>query len=233
MAVKDSTRTPARGNGKPNEDTPPPIRSLMQKLLDVATEIPEIDKDGHNNFADYDFASAENILRKVRTPLADQGIVLLASLTDVTERPFKTAKGKDSVLTTVMVTFTLTDSETGEKVEAVWAGTGDDPSDKGLYKAYTGAVKTFLRVTFLLPLGDDPEADSRADERTEGNGATTAATSALVTAEQAANLTKAVEEADLTAHLEMKLRSFGVDSIDKLTVEQGMALWQWSKGGEA
>ena len=50
-------------------------------------------------------------------------------------------------------------------------GAGDDGADKGLYKAYTGAVKYFLMKTFLIPTGDDPEADTKADERAASRAA--------------------------------------------------------------
>ena len=49
--------------------------------------------------------------------------------------------------------------------KAEWAGSGDDPADKGLYSAYTGAVKYFLMKAFLIPTGDDPEADEGTDKR--------------------------------------------------------------------
>jgi hypothetical protein len=57
------------------------------------------------------------------------------------------------------------DSESGERHDCEWAGQGDDGADKGVYKAYTGALKYFLMKTFLIPTGDDPEGDSRTDQR--------------------------------------------------------------------
>jgi hypothetical protein len=55
----------------------------------------------------------------------------------------------------------------------------------------------------------------------------------VVTAEQAENLRKAVDTANLTEHLQIKLRGFGVSKIEELTVEQGMGLWEWAQGGDA
>jgi len=41
-----------------------------------------------------------------------------------------------------------------------------DKGDKGLYKAKTGALKSFLRLFSLLPDKDDPEADETVDHAT-------------------------------------------------------------------
>jgi hypothetical protein len=59
----------------------------------------------------------------------------------------------------VKMTFTWYDTETGESLVVEWAGSGSDKGDKGLYKAMTGAEKYVLLKTFLVPTGDDPEAE--------------------------------------------------------------------------
>jgi hypothetical protein len=56
----------------------------------------------------------------------------------------------------------------------MWAGEGDDPADKGLGKAYTNAIKTFARLQFLIPQGDDPEADASTDQRSADRAAASA-----------------------------------------------------------
>ena len=145
--------------------------SLFAKLAAVVEEVSGVEKDGRNDFHKYDYATAEAIMRAIRGPLATRKVALIPSLLTHEERESVSEKGKKSTLTTVRIRFTFADGETGETHECEWAGTGDDPGDKGLYKAYTGAIKTFLRETFLLPAGDDPEADKRTDERTaEGAG---------------------------------------------------------------
>jgi hypothetical protein len=65
------------------------------------------------------------------------------------------------------MTFSLIDAESGERHDVAWAGTGDDKSDKGIYKGYTGSLKYFLMKTFLVSQGDDPEGDESTDRRAE------------------------------------------------------------------
>jgi len=149
-------------------------KSLALKLTEVMADVENIEKDGRNDFHKYDYATAENVLRTLRKPLRERGILLVSSLADIGEREFVTPRGKPSTLTTVKVHMRFIDGETGEVIECDWAGAGDDPADKGLYKAYTGAIRTFLRQTFLLPQGDDPEADRSTDERAAGRNGTQA-----------------------------------------------------------
>jgi len=85
------------------------------------------------------------------------------------ERPRMTKGGTETSITTVHLAFTFMDADTGETIELPWLGRGEDPMDKGVGKALTNALKTFLRQQLLLPWGDDPEADTGSDERA-GNG---------------------------------------------------------------
>ncbi len=138
---------------------------LYAKLAEVVAEVLSVERDGTNTFHKYKYTSAEAMLRALRGPLAARSIALLPSVTDIAEREITTGKGNASTVTTVRLSFTFVDGETGETHVCEWAGQGDDPADKGLGKAYTNAVKTFLREAFLIPQGDDPEADTKTDER--------------------------------------------------------------------
>ncbi len=138
---------------------------LYAKLAEVVQEVEGVAKSGKNTFHKYDYTTAEEMLRALRLPLAKRNVVLMPSLIDIGEREISTAKGGSSTITTVRIRFTLADGDTGETFACDWAGQGDDPADKGLGKAYTNAIKTFLREQFLIPQGDDPEADKKTDER--------------------------------------------------------------------
>jgi hypothetical protein len=149
-----------------NASVIPPAKGLYAKLAQVTAEVGYVAKDGRNDFQNYRYTSAEALLAAIRGPLATRNIVLMPALTALSEREYITSKGKASVITTAHVSFTLVDGDSGERHECAWAGQGDDPGDKGLGKAYTNAIKTFLREQFLIPQGDDPEADAATDQRT-------------------------------------------------------------------
>jgi len=127
--------------------------SLYAKLAEVVTEVGRVPKKGRNDFHKYDYVREEDLLEAIRGALAKRQIALLPSAPTVV---------RDGTLTTVHMTFTFADGESGETHTVEWAGTGEDKGDKGLYKAYTGALKYFLMKTFLIPTGDDPEDDKAA-----------------------------------------------------------------------
>lgn len=147
-------------------DTPKP--SLYAKLAEVMREIGYVEKRGFNDFHKYAYVTEADLVDAVRAKLAERNVVVIPSLSGIDERGVTNAKGKASTITTARVAFTFCDGDSGQTHTAEWAGAGDDPADKGLYKAYTGAVKYFLMKSFLIPTGDDPEADSGTDERSSG-----------------------------------------------------------------
>lgn len=69
--------------------------------------------------------------------------------------------GQSASMSVTKATFVgrLIDPETGYSEKYPLVGTGADTTDKGLYKAYTGALKYFLACTFLVAEGNDPETD--------------------------------------------------------------------------
>lgn len=134
-------------------------RGLHSKLAEVMAEVGRVPKRGRNEFHKYDYATEADIVEAVRGALSARGVSLLPSVRQVL---------REGTLTTALMAFSFTDGETGETSTHEWAGTGDDKGDKGLYKAMTGALKYFLLKTFLLPTGDDPEADEATDKRAYG-----------------------------------------------------------------
>ena len=138
---------------------------LATKLVQVAAAVGHVERDGTNTFHKYKYTSAEAMLTALRGPLAEHGLTLTHSLLGIEDREYTTSQGKAGVITTARFLFTFIDTDTGYGESIEWAGRGDDSADKGWGKAATNAVKTFLRAQFLIPSGDDPEADPRTDER--------------------------------------------------------------------
>jgi len=136
--------------------------SLASKLAAVMAEVEAVPKRGHNDHFNYDFATEADIASAIRKGLAARHVVMLPSVVSYADQTIVT-KGdrgeKSKTITTIKMTFTFLDGDSGEFQTCEWAGRGEDSSDKGLYKAMTGAVKFFLMKAFLIPTGDDPEMD--------------------------------------------------------------------------
>lgn len=142
------------------ESTQTPQTQLLQKLLEVAKAIPYFEKGGYNAHHKYKFVQAMDVVRQVRTELFDRGLLVFPGATGGHHLPFgEDSKGKH--LTTVTLSYTFFDTETGESIILPWIGVGADTGgDKGIYKAYTGGLKYALLALTLAPMSDDPERDN-------------------------------------------------------------------------
>lgn len=125
-------------------------KGLYGKLATVMKAIKRIPKDGYNSFHKYHYTTEATLSEHIRDILVDNGIAFFSSVEE---------QERNGEFTKVKMRFIIADIETGETLESVYWGEGQDKGDKGLYKAYTGATKYFLMKTFLIPTGDDPEAD--------------------------------------------------------------------------
>ena len=126
----------------------PPMASVYTKIAEVMDKVERIQKNGWNDFHKYKFATESDITDSVRPMLAQAGLAFFSNVLEQ-ERTGDTTK--------VKMAFTLADIDTAEKLEFTFWGEGQDKGDKGLYKAYTGATKYFLKSIFLIATGDDPE----------------------------------------------------------------------------
>jgi len=115
-----------------------------------------VPKNGYNSFHKYNYATESDLTESIRPILFESGLAFFSTVLE---------QERDGEFTKVKMEFTLADIETGETLKSTFWGEGQDKGDKGLYKAYTGATKYFLMKTFLIPTGDDPEADHSTDER--------------------------------------------------------------------
>lgn len=144
---------------------------LAIKMARVMGQINRVPKNGFNKFFGYAYASESDITDAVRGLLADQNVFVFSSVRDVVQTIAVDTKGKTYTQTILWVDYTFSDGESGETMTVSWPGEGHDSGDKSIPKALTTATKYFLLKTFLIPTGDDPEADSSTDERTAGKKA--------------------------------------------------------------
>lgn len=142
--------------------------NIAKKLLAVMTECAYVVKNGVNNFHNYKYATAEDVLQKVNEALVKNKIVSIASpnlqeMVDVVN-----LKGNTEHLATVCVKIQLIDSESGESVVIIGIGSGQDAGDKAVMKAQTAAIKYAYMMSLCIATGDDPEADIKTDENNTG-----------------------------------------------------------------
>jgi hypothetical protein len=166
----------------PAEDKRP--LNIYARLAQIYGYIHQIRKTGWNSFHKYKFVTESNVVEAVRPILSEYGIWLehglafnpelgivgLQRLTKTLKDKQKNIVGTSEDLTAVIlesqfIWWNPTTKELERTEKKYWAGYGDDPGDKGVYKAETGAEKYLFMKTFLISTGDDPEADEGTDRR--------------------------------------------------------------------
>jgi len=149
--------------------------ALLTKLNNAMRDIPlYASPDGYNEHHNYGYVSIAAMIAHVRPALIAHKLFLQAEV-------LAQSLSEDGIAQVTM-RFTLYDTETGQKLESLWSGLGQDLArngrrgDKGLYKALSGGLKYFLQQTFLIASGDDPESENdagqnqQAQNRRKGNG---------------------------------------------------------------
>ena len=125
-------------------------RKLLHKKGVVA-------RDKTNQFDNYKYFSEAGYKKLFTELFSTVGLEITSNIVEI-ER--FTVEGKQNNGRLVMVEFQLSDVETGFSETSTFYGEGFDKGDKGIYKAYTGALKYYLANTFMVATGDDPETES-------------------------------------------------------------------------
>ena len=134
--------------------------ALAKKILKIMGELHRLPKNGYNNYHNYPYVMEADVTEALRALMVQYEVVLLPRVEGFEQQ---------GELTTVWLHFTLLDIDSGETVTARWPGQGSDKGDKGISKAITAATKYYLLKTFMLSAGDDPEGDTRTDDRANRN----------------------------------------------------------------
>lgn len=133
------------------------VRAIAAAMADVGRVV----KDRTNTDHHYKFASVEAMLKAVRGPLYRRGVLLIARPGGWDERPVEAKSGNRGTVVDLTLDFLFTNGAADLEIHG-WHGQGVDYSDKAGSKAYTSALKTFVRVQWLLPaeMDDDPDRSS-------------------------------------------------------------------------
>ncbi len=131
-------------------------KTLAQKIVDVMSEVTSVSKRGVNTFQNYKYAKESDYIEAIRPALIKHGVIVLPTLMSERMDPIK-----DSFITSIQMKFTVINADDPKDTyETIIPAQGSDKTDKGIYKAITGAKKYFVSNTFLIPTNDDAEDDS-------------------------------------------------------------------------
>lgn len=136
---------------------------LFKKILKVLAGVEKIEKSGYNQHQKYHYSTEQDLIGAVKKLLIDNNLIILTdSETKEVIKLNKYDKGQisgENLVTVVNTRHTFCDTETGYTFSVQSTGTGFDNTDKGAFKAVTGAMKYFISKNFMVATEDDPEND--------------------------------------------------------------------------
>jgi hypothetical protein len=152
----------------PSQIVPAARTPLITAIAEAMADAGEVTKSSVNKDQGYKFASAEAILAAVRKPLLTRGVLLIAHPFQYFSDEIVSRNGAKGEKIVIDVDFTFRNGDGEELTIRRWRGIGQDYGDKAIGKAYTNAVKTFVRTEWLLPTEhDDPESSSPGESVAE------------------------------------------------------------------
>ena len=140
------------------------MKAIAGKLVQVMAECSQVRKNGSNEFHHYKYATSADVLEKVNAALVKFKIASIVTPEVLQSSEVQNSKGNVEQRVTVRITVTLLDADSGESVQLVGLGSGQDGGDKAVMKAQTAAIKYAFLMGLAISTNDDPEADSRTDE---------------------------------------------------------------------
>ena len=136
-------------------------KNLNAAILKAQRAAKAIAKGSTNEYAKYDYASADSIVEECRGPLAEAGLTVYRAAWEMNR--------KDDQWFVVSY-FIVSHAESGESTERAIhlpVVSGKTPIDKAALGVLTTSLGYFLRDLLLLPRADENEIDRRNDKDTE------------------------------------------------------------------
>lgn len=144
--------------------------TIYAKLNQIQKEIPALKKEGLNTAQHYTYLADYQLAELFKDLCAKHNVVFVYGSRILGKTEWTSGKGQHWVMTDVSVDYMFVDADNPTSyIEGSAVGQGADTSDKGVYKAITGAVKYILMKTFFLATGDDAEKDDYVETGSTSN----------------------------------------------------------------
>jgi len=143
----------------------PEPKTLVQKILEIQDRVGVVKKQGTfgTEMGSAKYLRIEDAVVAVNKLLTLNKLILTGEIVTY-DRTVHERAGKvpgelqrSGYISTVRMTWTIDDTETGEARAWSFVGDGYDATDKSIYKAMTGCRKYAIINIFNLPIGNDVE----------------------------------------------------------------------------
>lgn len=139
-------------------ETKPNPAGLAAKLMTLRKTMDSFawEKDGINRAQSYQYITEAQYKKNFKEALAAARLDFSSSVVDY---QYIGPISEKMNMVIAKFEFRIIDRGTGDSETFTAVGSGADMGDKGIYKAYTGALKYFLANNYLVAEGAEPEAD--------------------------------------------------------------------------
>ena len=143
------------------------VSKLQVKKNKLRTKLKEkgiLVKGATNDYDNYEYFSEAQYKELFTELFCTNGLEF-----DSSEVNVQNIDGTDKQPFAIFVTmeYTITDIDTGYSIKSIHSGIAIDKGDKAIYKAKTGALKSYLASTFLVATKDDPEREDKTIKKND------------------------------------------------------------------
>jgi hypothetical protein len=138
-------------------ETLPPL-ALAKRITKAMSTLRPLILDGYVPQLHYRYPTIAQVREKANEALAQAGIALIPSVVKVGRGIRAGEGGKQIAVTAVELEIAIVSDDGCYKVR--WVGESQDVSDKGIPKAISAAMKSFLATFLLAPVAEEEEAAS-------------------------------------------------------------------------
>lgn len=121
-------------------------------------------KDGYNDIQKYEYVKANQYRNALRRGAIENRLRVKVNIANRIHEDL--VKSDKMHLTTIQGSITLVDIDTGYEESTYMMADGADNLDKGIYKAMTMFIKSFVQTTFLISdeNDEDPQAGTKSPD---------------------------------------------------------------------
>ena len=201
------------------------VSKLQVKKNKLRTKLKEkgiLVKGATNDYDNYEYFSEAQYKELFTELFCSNGLEL-----DTSELNVQNINGSDKQPFGVFATleYIITDIDTGYSIRSIHSGIAIDKGDKAIYKAKTGALKSFLASTFLVATKDDPERVDKSYKKSDKKITLGTAT------EGQKNMLKSLFK-DNPNELKKILSSYNKKNISELNVDEASKIISNKKEGK-
>lgn len=137
---------------------------IYKSIIAIMSDVEEIKKEQQNKQQGYKYRGIDDYCNTLHKPFSNHGVFITSKIIDHKSETIKkvSSKGEQYVFIDKAIIEYTFHADDGSSISTEVLGAGVDYSDKGVYKALSGAYKYALQQILMIPT--DGESDAEKDD---------------------------------------------------------------------